>query len=141
MRVDLVVASVAVVAVACGANEPVATTSTTTTTAPATTPTVSLSTSTSVPDVTTTTSLQVDVELSGGEVTGPGTFEVGLGESVDVWILSDIDDEIHVHGYDLFYDLEAGVPHHLTFVADVPGIFEVETHRGQTRLFEIEVSG
>lgn len=81
------------------------------------------------------------MEFVDGEVLGPHVFEVELGESIDIWIGSDVDDEMHVHGYDLTYDLEAGEPFHLSFVADVPGIFEVEVHTGHTLLFEVEVSG
>lgn len=81
------------------------------------------------------------MELVEGDVIGPDVLEVELGESVDIWIRSDVDDEVHVHGYDLVYDLEAGEPLHLSFVADVPGIFEVEVHTGHTILFELQVSG
>lgn len=96
---------------------------------------------TTTPRSTSTTSPSIDVEFSGATVAGPDLFEVGLGETVDVWVLSDVDDEMHVHGYDLFFDLQAGVPFQLTFPADIPGIFEVEVHAGHTRLFEIRVSG
>jgi len=120
------------------------TTTTTTSTAaepgtassPATTATSSITGS-----VTSTIPPVIDVELSNGEVTGPEVFEVALGDRVDVWVVSDIDDEMHVHGYDIFVDLEAGVPFNLGFVADVPGIFAVEVHTGDTRLFDIEVAG
>lgn len=81
------------------------------------------------------------MEFVGGEVIGPDVFEVELGEPVDIWIRSDVDDEVHVHGYDLIYDLGAGERLHLSFVADVPGIFEVEVHTGHTILFELRVSG
>lgn len=81
------------------------------------------------------------MEFVDGEIVGPDVFEVELGETVDIWIRSDVDDEVHVHGYDLTYALEAGDPFHLSFVADVPGIFEVEVHAGHTVLFEVEVSG
>lgn len=137
----LMVLVLAVTATACEVGEPsVPTTdpaSTSTTGAPATT-TSAAHTTTSVPATVTTTS-GIDVEFSGGTVSGPDVFEVDLGETVDIWVLSDVDDEMHVHGYDLFFEPEAGVPFNLTFVADVPGIFEVEVHTGHTRLFEIEV--
>lgn len=128
--------------VACGAGEPAATATTpdlTTTTTSVPTTTASSSTATS--GTSTTTVSEIDVRFTGEDVIGPEVFEVAIGERVDVWVLSDIDDEIHVHGYDLFFDLEAGVPLRLNFVADIPGIFEVEVHTGHTKLFDLEVSG
>lgn len=107
----------------------------------AVTSTVAAVPTTTMAPATTTTSPSMDVELAGGEVSGPEVIEVALGEEVDVWILSDLDDELHVHGYDLYFDLEAGVPFNLSFPADVPGVFEVEVHTGHTLLFELEVAG
>ena len=98
-------------------------------------------TSSTTGSVTSTIPPVIDVEISDGEVTGPDVFEVALGDRVDLWVVSDIDDEMHVHGYDIFVDLEAGVPFNLGFVADVPGVFAVEVHAGHTRLFDIEVAG
>lgn len=148
MRQGLALIVVAVVVASCGAGEPADTSTTadrttTSTTVATTAPTtiVASTTSTSVVDSTTTTIPEVDVEFAAGEVSGPEVFEVGLGDEVDIWVLSDVDDEMHVHGYDLFYELRAGEPFHLTFPADVPGIFEVEVHTGHTNLFDIEVSG
>lgn len=145
MRQTLALIVLAVLVAACGSDEPTATTSTTvdtTTTTTTAAPTTTASTpSTTVPETTTTITLEIDVEFAGGEVTGPEVFTVDLGDTVDIWILSDVDDEMHVHGYDLVYDLKAGVPFHLTFTADVPGVFEVEVHTGHTHLFDIEVRG
>lgn len=140
--------AVGVIIASCGPNEqsPPATSnpfeSTTTTLAQATTTTTdAIATTTTRAHVTTTTVRGIDVEIAGGEVMGPATFEVALREPVDIWILSDVDDEIHVHGYDLRFDLVAGEPLNLSFEADVPGIFEVETHGRRGPLFEIEVTG
>jgi hypothetical protein len=59
---------------------------------------------------------------------------------VSVWVLSDIDDEIHVHGYDLYFEAMAGVPVEVALTADVPGIFEVELESSHIPLFELEVT-
>lgn len=90
---------------------------------------------------TTTTTLEIDVEIAGGVVAGPEVFGVGLNDTVDIWVRSDVDDEIHIHGYDLYFDLEAGVPTNLSFLADAPGVFEVEVHTGHTHVFDLEVAG
>lgn len=145
MRVSLVSIAMALAVAACGSDEASVSTTTSVDTSP-----TSTSLSTTIPEPTTTsttssatatTTPELDVELVDGEVIGPDVFEVELGENVDIWIRSDVDDEVHVHGYDLVYDLEAGEPLHLSFVADVPGIFEAEVHTGHTILFELQVSG
>jgi len=147
MRRHVILLAVVVTVTACGSDVPLTTTTdrppedTTTTVRDVPTPTASPATTTSSPEITTTIGLEVDVEIAGGEVEGPEIFKVTLGEIVDIWILSDVDDEIHVHGYDLRFDLDAAAPFNLTFEADVPGIFEVETHDLQQPLFEIEVTG
>jgi len=129
---------------ACGGSETSTTTtsttsiSTTTIEAPATTTTTAATTSTVAE--TTTTGPEIDVTFAGGQVVGPATISVGVGEPASVWVLSDVDAEIHVHGYDLRFEATAGVPIEVAFTADVPGIFEVEVEETSTPLFEIEVT-
>jgi hypothetical protein len=112
---------------------------TTTTTTVATTTTAPSPTSTTALATTTTTELKVDVEIRDDEVNGPDRFEYERGEMVSITILSDTAYEVHVHGYELRYDLEIGEPLTVEFIADIPGIFEVETHPDHLPLFEIEV--
>lgn len=129
-------------AVACGptgaAEEP------TPTVAAAPSPTLERPDTTGLAATTTTTTAPPEVpriEISNATAEGPDVVRVSLGETVEVVVLSDVDDEIHVHGYDLSFELRAGVPYQLTFTADIPGIFEVETHDTHVRLFDVEVSG
>lgn len=138
----------ALLVAACASGEPAsnssmstsADTTITTTTASAETMTTAEATTTTTE--TSTTSLpEIDVQIINGEATGPEVFEVELGDTLDIRVLSDVDEELHVHGYDLNYQLEAGVPQQITFVADVPGIFEVESHSNHTLMFELEVTG
>jgi hypothetical protein len=48
-------------------------------------------------------------------------------------------DEVHVHGYDLTVDLEAGQPGELTFTPNAAGVFEVELEEHGLQLLELEV--
>jgi hypothetical protein len=80
------------------------------------------------------------VTFEGGAVTGPGRITATVSDRVSVLVLSDVDAEIHVHGYDLFFDATSGVPVEVAFTADVPGIFEVEVEGSHTLLFELEVT-
>jgi hypothetical protein len=139
-----------VLVVACGGGEdpvgtvpevpPSTTTSSeATTTLPPTTTTASLPPTTRA--ITTTTTQPIDVTFEGGVVTGPERVTAAIGDHVSIWALSDVDAEIHVHGYDFFFDATAGVPVEVALTADVPGIFEVEVEGSHTLLFELEVTG
>jgi len=144
MRTARVVA-IGLTMVACSPTEQVATTTapqetTTTLAATTTTTTAASKTSTTSPESTTTTP-SIDIEIEAGDVSGSHRFEIEVGETFDIWVVSDVGDELHVHGYDLLFTLEPGIPTRVMFVADVPGIFEAELESSHHHLFEIEVSG
>jgi hypothetical protein len=137
-----ILTGIVVLVVACGGGEATTTTSTTTTVSPTTTEPTTTTTmaTTSTVDETTTTAQAIDVTVVAGAVEGPGTVSVAVGDRVSVWVLSDVDAEIHVHGYDVFFEAPAGVPTEVTLTADVPGIFEVELDQTHTPLFALEVT-
>lgn len=96
---------------------------------------------------TTSTVAEYDVTITGGtdqnqelEVIGPDQFVFQLGETAVITVLSSVEDELHLHGYDIFVDLTAGSVATLTFEASIPGIFEAELEDSHTLLFEVEVS-
>jgi hypothetical protein len=64
---------------------------------------------------------------------------VPLGSMVVITIVSDTQDEVHVHGYDLFEHLHAGEEVTIEFEAGVPGIFEVEMETSKKLLLELQV--
>jgi hypothetical protein len=130
------------IVVACGDNPATTTTAetaATTTTVPETTSTAA-ATTTTVATETTSTASEIDVTAAGGQVEGPDLFEFALGDLVEITVLADVADEIHVHGYDLRYDAEPGVPVAISFEADAIGIFEVELEASHLQLFELEVT-
>jgi len=140
-----ILTGIVLLAVACGggaaSNTTTSTTTTisTTTTEPTTT-TTTMATTTSTVAETTTTAQTIDITVEAGVVAGPGTVSVAIGDQVSVWVLSDVDAEIHVHGYDLFFEAPAGVPTEVALTADLPGIFEVELEETHTPLFALEVT-
>ena len=109
--------------------------STTTTTAPPTTTTSSATTTSTVDEPR----VEIRVE-SGAVVEGPSELEVDLGSEVRLVVVTDTADHIHVHGYDLFFDSNPGEVVEIEFVADVPGVFEVELEESGLLLLELEVS-
>lgn len=83
----------------------------------------------------------VEVTYAGGEVTGvESRVSVKLGEKVVLRFTSDVAEEIHVHGYDLYTDLAPGAPAEIAFTADIPGSFEVELHEAGRPLYQLRVA-
>ena len=87
------------------------------------------------------TARTLDVTFAGGEVSGvEGRVDVKKGEQLVLRITSDVAEEIHVHGYDLYADLVPGQTAQLAFKADLPGSYEVELHDAGRPLFQLRVS-
>lgn len=85
--------------------------------------------------------LIVALTFAGGDVSGDtGRLAAALGDIVEITVESDVSEEIHVHGYDLFAAVSPDSPALIRFTADVPGVFEVELEESGTLLFELEVS-
>ena len=114
----------------------VVTSTTAATSAPATT-----STTTSVAPSTTATAsgVSIDVVVTDDGIDAEERYDVPLGEEVTITVTSTFADEVHVHSYDLFAELEPDMPGRITFVADVPGVFEVELENAGVPLFELVV--
>lgn len=84
----------------------------------------------------------ISARISEGKVEGvPARVEVDRGTQVRIEVTSDRSDELHVHGYDKTVPLTAGSPATVAFVADLPGVFEVETHDSGLLLFQLVVRG
>ncbi len=94
----------------------------------------------------TTTTTEPDdgtirVEFAGGQVVGGvERYPVEVGTTVRIEVTSDTADEVHLHGYDVFVDVEPGVAAVLEVQADIPGVFEAELEDSHLPLFELEVS-
>ncbi len=83
----------------------------------------------------------IDVTYAGGELTGVDPrVEVPLGEPVVLRVSSDVAEEIHVHGYDLYVDIPAGGTGEVAFTADLPGAYEVELHEAGRPIFQLRAS-
>ncbi|MDH5423293.1 MAG: hypothetical protein OEY55_15940, partial [Acidimicrobiia bacterium] len=103
----------------------------------------STSVTTTTVSVTTTTlddTVVIGVSVVGGELVSERRAEVKLGDKVKLVVESDTADEIHVHGYDLIADLVPGEITELTFVAEIPGIFEVEFETSHMQVLELVVN-
>jgi hypothetical protein len=98
------------------------------------------SSTTTAPATTTVHDVVPQVVIEGGEVVGGAIeLEAETGTEVVFQVLSDQPGQVHVHGYDLFFDL---VPHAVTevrFTAEAPGIFDIELEGSHTLLVELIV--
>jgi hypothetical protein len=83
---------------------------------------------------------RVDVDVVGESVNGPGQVKVSMGTMVEIRVTADVEDEVHVHGYDLMQDVQPGAAAAIDFDATIAGIFEVELESRGLLLFQLEVT-
>jgi hypothetical protein len=74
--------------------------------------------------------------LTAGNVT---RIEVSEADQVRFRARSDEPEELHVHGYDLTKELEAGKTETISFKATIEGIFEIEFEHSKTQVAELRV--
>ena len=53
---------------------------------------------------------------------------------------SDVSDEVHVHGYDIMKDVEAGGSVSFDFPATIEGVFEAELEGRKEQILELTVN-
>ncbi|NDH24064.1 MAG: hypothetical protein EBY49_09005 [Actinobacteria bacterium] len=74
----------------------------------------------------------------GGLVGGVRRESVDLGAKVTMIVEGSTDEQVHVHGYDLYIEPEG--PGVLEFDALIPGRFEVELEQSGQLLIELTIS-
>lgn len=113
----------------------------TTTTAPSTTTTRTTSTTNTTTTTTTTAGpVTIRVLIKGGKpVGGIRRATVKKGQEVAIVVHSDVADEVHVHGYDLHKDVEAGGSVRIVFPATITGVFEAELESRKLQIIEFTV--
>jgi hypothetical protein len=81
----------------------------------------------------------VRIAFEEGEVTGPRRPQFTVRDRVVLIVRADVEDEVHVHGYDLTEDVAPGDPARILFTADSEGRFEVELEERHLPLTELVV--
>ena len=72
------------------------------------------------------------ISVKGGVIADDvKSIEVAKGDTVRIVVSSDVDDEIHLHGYDIEKEAAPGKPARFEFKADVEGAFELESHAAE----------
>jgi hypothetical protein len=82
------------------------------------------------------------IALKGGEpVGGIKTFTYDSGQRVRFRVTSDIEGEVHVHGYDYEKPIKAGGSVSFDFPAKLEGGYEIELHHGggENQIAELQV--
>jgi hypothetical protein len=77
---------------------------------------------------------------NGAPVGGPRDLTYIKGDQIRFQVDSDVSDEIHVHGYDLAEDVEAGGSVRFDFPATLDGIFEVELEERGKQIAELRIN-
>ncbi len=82
----------------------------------------------------------VHIVVEDGSVVG-GLHEitVDVGTMASLQVHSDVTDVVHVHGYDLFFDITPDTAALVIFTAATPGVFEVELESSGLLLALVEV--
>lgn len=80
------------------------------------------------------------VVRNGAPVGGVEELDYDAGDQIRFRVKSDISEEIHVHGYDIAKDVEAGSSVTFSFPADIEGIFEVELEERAEQIAELTVN-
>ncbi|MGH2954036.1 MAG: hypothetical protein ACRDK9_08455 [Solirubrobacterales bacterium] len=82
-----------------------------------------------------------EIVVRGGEpVGGVAELEFTRGERIRFVVRSDVADHVHLHGYDVFMDIEAGGKVEFDVPATLDGLFEVELEDRVVPLAEITVN-
>lgn len=82
----------------------------------------------------------IAIMVEGGEVKTSGdVVELSVGDPVRIEVTSDVADEIHVHGYERKLEIDAGATAIIRFIADIPGVFEVELEDAGLELVQLRV--
>jgi hypothetical protein len=80
------------------------------------------------------------IRVRGGKpVGGVERLTYTTGERVRFRVVSDVAEEVHVHGFDITRDIPAGGSATFSFPADIEGVYEVELHGTGELIARLEV--
>ncbi len=82
----------------------------------------------------------VIVVENGKPVGGIADLTYSQGDRIRFRVDSDVSDEVHVHGYDIAKDVEAGGSVSFDFKATIEGIFEAELESRKEQIAELTVN-
>ena len=96
--------------------------------------------STTTPDKPAAPAVPTITIKDGTPVGGVQEIEVDKDDTIEFRVKSDADHEIHLHGYDIAKDVEAGGQVEYKLTADIDGIFEIEIEDLKEQIAELRVN-
>jgi hypothetical protein len=99
----------------------------------------STSTSTSTATTPAEPAVKTIRVVNGQPQGGIKTLSFAKGDRVQLRVVSDVADEIHIHGYDLKKDVAKGGSVSFSFPATIEGRFEIELEHAGTQIANLEV--
>ena len=115
--------------------------------APGTTTEAETTTEVTTTEETTTTAepsgpVKVHITYRGGKLSGDtGTVPIEKGADVQLMVRADIEDEVHLHGYDIAAEVAPGHPARINFKADDAGKFIAELEHLALHIVTLRVKG
>jgi hypothetical protein len=95
---------------------------------------------TTTPKVTEASGVDIAITVKNGKpVGGIAKATVKQGEKVTLVVRSDVADEVHLHGYDLHRDVDAGGIAKIAFTAKIAGRFEAELEDRKEQILSLTV--
>jgi FtsP/CotA-like multicopper oxidase with cupredoxin domain len=80
------------------------------------------------------------IRVVGGKPQGGvQKIDVTKGDTIRIAVTSDVADEIHIHGYDLMKDVDAGGTARFRFKATIDGGFEIELENRKEQIASLTV--
>jgi hypothetical protein len=67
-------------------------------------------------------------------------FDFDQGETIQFTVKSDVEDEVHVHGYDVSKEVSPGRTAEFSFPAEFTGVFEVELENSAVPIAKLQVN-
>jgi ABC-type Fe3+-hydroxamate transport system substrate-binding protein len=82
----------------------------------------------------------ITVSYAGGVITPPeGKVPVKVGTHVEIRVTSDVSEIVHNHYNNVEHDVAPGGTVVFDFTATMPGVYEVELHKSDKLLLELQV--
>ena len=86
--------------------------------------------------------IKVRITYTGGKLSGDtGTVRIPRDEKVQLIVRADVEDEVHLHGYDLAAEVAPGHQARINFEADQRGKFIVELEHLHLHIVTLRVTG
>lgn len=82
----------------------------------------------------------INLNVTGGSRMTPDNPTAHQNDKVTINVTSDTDGELHLHGYDIPFEVKAGETVSHTFTADKTGNFLIEWEATSTELGHLEVT-